>query len=175
MDTSYEIERKFLVSDADLRDLSLELTSITSTYLDTDKIFKIGSSLGLPSRPPSANYELRASKLISDESTKFLLTSKVGPYSITRAESTCEIDASTYEDVVHRFGVSQIRKKRFKFTYLRKLFELDVYQEPELIMLEVELNSETELFAVPPFVSIIKEVTGDPMFYNKNISLFGVE
>jgi CYTH domain-containing protein len=38
------------------------------------------------------------------------------------------------------------------------------------MMLEIELDKEDQLFALPPFVNIVREVTGDERYSNSNIA-----
>lgn len=167
-----EIERKFLVRDATLRDVpGLQLIEIESIYLDLDKLDEAGEALGhLGFRESLDPKEIRVSKHVTDTSSRYWLTTKVGGASISRAESMSELDEKTYLKVVKNFGLSVVNKKRFKFDYLRKTFELDVFPDAKIMMLEIELDKEDQLFALPPFVNIVREVTGDERYYNSNIA-----
>ena len=48
---------------------------------------------------------------------------------------------------------------------------MDVYPFwSDRAVLEVELESEDEAFDIPPFISVIKEVTGDKRYSNKALA-----
>lgn len=175
METKYEIERKFLARAADLRELDgLRLTKIRSVYLDPVELEdSVAEAL-------TANFELiksghtemRVQKYTDGESdeTSYWAVSKVGDYSLTRAEAVSEITEDMFNSVVAKHGRRELTKTRFTFDYLRRTFELDVLDDGETLLLEVELSSEGQLFAVPPFVDIVREVTGDPEYYGYNLA-----
>jgi len=166
-----EIERKFLVRDAHLRDIpGLQLLEIKSTYLDIPKLMDHGASLGIILGEESGPREIRVSKVTHEEQVEYWMTVKVGGATLSRAESASKLDEATYNKVVKNFGESSLSKKRFKFNYLRKTFELDVIPDARMMILEIELDTEKQPFVVPPFVNIIREVTGEKKFYSANIA-----
>ena len=167
----YEIERKFLVRDADLSEMELRLYDVHQVYLDVEAI----NGLDLPGIPKVANpdltrHEARIRHTKHGDEHKYWLTTKVGERSIKRAETEVEIDVDIFNKLKDAFGQSEVKKKRFTFTYLRKTFELDVFPDSRMMLLEVELDNENQLFAVPPFVDIIREVTDDLDYYNFNLA-----
>ena len=50
-----------------------------------------------------------------------------------------------------------------------KRFTVDRF-EGDKAVLECELESEDEAFAVPPELSILREVTGDPQYLNSSLA-----
>ena len=167
----FEIERKFLVRDADLAEVELKLYDVHQVYLDVEAI----NSLDLPGIPKVASpdlsrHEARVRHTKHGDDHEFLLTSKVGERGIKRAETETKIDVDIFNKLKDTFGQSEVKKKRFVFTYLRKTFELDVFPDSRIMILEVELTKENQLFAVPPFVDIIREVTEDKDYYNFNLA-----
>lgn len=169
--SKYEIERKFLVRDADLQGIDLDLWDIHSVYLDVNGI----NDLDLPGVPKVASpdlsrHEARIRHVVKDDKHEYWLTSKVGERGIKRAETEARIDVDVFNKLKDKFGLTEITKKRFVFTYLRRKFELDVFPASRLMILEIELDDEKQLFAVPPFVDIIKEVTDDENYYNFNLA-----
>jgi len=164
-----EIERKFLVSEADLTNAeNVELFSIESVYLDAEKLAKVDPSLAADGDRPR---EIRVSKRTgTDGVTVYESISKLGGHELTREEAIVTIDEAAFNSAAAKFGKSRIEKKRFKFTYLRNVFELDVFPPSNLIILEIELKDEKQLFALPPYVEIVKDVTGESKYYNASMA-----
>lgn len=169
--SSHEIERKFFALDADLRDIDLQLFDIESIYLDQTKLLEVTNSLDrVLDIPNTNNLEIRVSRKKSDYENTYWCTVKVGPKALVRAEAETQIDEYSYFDLAEKFGVSELNKKRFTFNYLRKKFELDIFADRELMLLEVELTKPKELFVLPPFVTLSKDVTGDPSYYGSTLA-----
>lgn len=168
MKSATEIERKFLVREAILRDAeNLRLVETSAIYLD---LVKCKDAIGL-AEDVGPTTEIRVSKHErKDEPDDFRLTRKDGGPVLSRQETIIPIDENRYEQLVVDYGKYAISKKRFKFTYIRKEFELDVFPALKSMLLEVELEDEAQLFTLPPFVDIIKEVTGDPSYYGANMA-----
>jgi len=59
-----------------------------------------------------------------------------------------------------------IRKQRYCFLYYGKYFELDIFTDLDLMMLEVELEHEDDQFELPEAFNVIKEVTDDSSYSN---------
>lgn len=170
MKNKMEIERKFLINEANLSKAeNLRLFDIESTYLDTTLLTAHGANLGISFDNVDGPFEVRVSRTKSADSLVYELVVKVGEKALSRDESIHEIDEAQYNKVVKAFGKSRVNKKRFKFEYLRNTFELDLFPDSSML-LEIELDSESQLFVLPPFVSVVKEVTGDPKFYNSVIA-----
>ena len=53
--------------------------------------------------------------------------------------------------------------------YKGHTWEVDVFimENSGLVIAEIELESEDETFAIPPWIG--EEVTGDPRYYNANL------
>jgi CYTH domain-containing protein len=64
-----------------------------------------------------------------------------------------------------------IRKTRYCLPYAEHIFEIDIFPfwSRQAIM-EVELKSEKEEFTLPPFIRVIKEITGDPSYSNHELA-----
>ncbi len=73
-----------------------------------------------------------------------------------------------------------IRKTRYVFEWNDLIYELDVFEEPKLtaMLLEVELDDISDNVEVPPFLFDAlngwREVTGDPEWTNHQIALLAV-
>lgn len=81
------------------------------------------------------------------------------------AERFCELAASIAA------GSRPLRKVRHVFSYLGKTMEIDVYPEWRgCAVLETELASREERVALPPFIEVLREVTGERAFSNAALS-----
>ena len=69
----------------------------------------------------------------------------------------------------------EIQKTRKSFIWRGQYFELDNFQRPisELMILETKGITEQEAVNFPPFIKVLKDVTGDSHYYNYNIALKG--
>lgn len=167
VESHLEIERKFLVNEADFSGVEgIRLTTVETVYLDVEAMSKIDPSLAEVGK----EREIRVSKRVKDDGTiKYKSTSKTGGAALVREEAEVEIDEESFNQAVEKFGIARLTKKRFTFEYLRKRFDLDILDD-KLAVLEVELEHEREPVVLPPFVNIKREVTGDPDYYNANIA-----
>jgi len=109
---------------------------------------------------------------IRKKGPKYIVTSKQGK-GLVRKEEEREVTAAEGKKLLasapKQFQV--IKKVRFEFGR----WELDVFQTPRLPagigIAEIELKSKTEKMPpVPKGITIIKEVTEDKRFKNKNIA-----
>lgn len=65
-------------------------------------------------------------------------------------------------------GSRFVRKTRSCFVYEHQYFELDEFEDPELpyCLLELELASPDQPMTLPPFLNIVREVTGEAEWSN---------
>lgn len=72
-----------------------------------------------------------------------------------------------------------IKKQRCCFIWQEQYFELDFFQEPrgdqcpleeDESLLEIELTEENKKVSIPPFLKVIREVTEDKQFSNREIA-----
>lgn len=148
-----EIERKFLVEDLEfLKEISdKKIVSIEQTYLSANKF-----------------EEVRLRKKIELNSERFVLTVKKGK-GLVRKEIETDLTKETYEELISSTNYIPLKKDRISFMYKGHLFELDLYEDLDLITVEVEFNSKENSsdFVIPKWVSV--EVTEDESFKNKNL------
>ncbi|MCR4772838.1 MAG: AAA family ATPase [Prevotella sp.] len=66
-----------------------------------------------------------------------------------------------------------IHKMRKSFIWKGQYFELDTFLEPvsKLMILETKGISESEDVKFPPFIQVLKDITGEKQYYNYNIAL----
>jgi CYTH domain-containing protein len=90
-------------------------------------------------------------------------------------ETERQVSNALYESLLQQADPyrATIRKSRRSFIWKGQYFELDTYHNPvdDLVILETKGIAEQESVNFPPFLRIIKEVTGNPQYYNYNIAL----
>ena len=97
---------------------------------------------------------------------KGFLTLKGETIGITRKEYEYEIPLHEAEEIITSFTKKHIRKIRYEITVGKHSWEVDVFEGPlkGLILAELEVNSETEKFELPDWVT--DNVSSDPNYYN---------
>lgn len=141
-----EIERKFLVDPA-WRPPG-EGVRFTQGYLSS-----------APERVVRVRLEGETAKLTIKGKTR----------GVTRDEFEYEIPASDAPALLALCEQPVIEKHRHRIDFDGKTWEVDVFHGDNdgLVVAELELASETEPFAVPPWA--IEEVSHDPRYYNANL------
>ena len=142
-----EIERKFTVKE--LPDLSQYPFHIMEQgYLNTDPVVRV--------RKEDDNY---------------YMTYK-GKGLLAREEYNLPLNEDAYYHLVEKSDGIIIRKKRYLIPYEKYTIELDIFEEPyeNLIIAEVELESEEEAvrFQLPAWFE--EDVTLDRRYHNSNLS-----
>lgn len=142
-----EIERKFLVTDDTWR--SASGTRYTQGYL---------------SRDPNRTVRVRIAGDFA------WLTIKGRTTGVTRPEFEYEIPLDDAHALLALCDNPLIDKIRRTITHDGHLWEVDEFlgENQGLIIAEIELDSEDELFTPPPWLG--PEVTGDPRYYNANLT-----
>ena len=155
-----EIERKYLIRYPDVSWLAAQPGSrcaeLTQTYLQSD---------GRTSRRVRAWTE--EGKTVWFRTAKRMLTD------VTREEIESEISEQEYLALLQEADPARIpvRKTRWCIPYEGHILEIDLYPFwKRQAVLECELNSEDEFFAVPPELIILREVTGDPRYLNSSMA-----
>lgn len=91
-----------------------------------------------------------------------------------RVERERHITAKEYLACLNRASPKHatIHKKRTCFLWKDKYFEFDefVNRQPGLRLLEIELEHEDDKFELPPFLEIVRDVTGEPAYSNVRIA-----
>ena len=159
-----EIERKFLIKLPDTDYLtSLESCSvreIVQTYLHTD------------------GAERRIRKIVESGDVKYIYTEKlrVPGAEISRYENERKITSDEYA-AFYKEAATELLKTRYSFPYGGRVVEIDVYPDEvggELFrgraILEIEMESEDEELAIPDFIDVICEVTGEKKYSNKRLA-----
>ncbi len=150
-----EIERKFLISPPDFSKFPVPVAEIEieQFYLKNEgRIRKRGQSGGFTyyytmKRDVKPGVRVELERRITQE--EFLKLAQ-------------QVDHKKYRP---------ISKKRYCFVWSGQYFELDIISKPKKIyLLELELGAEDDEIIYPPFVHIIRDVTHEKEFSNKEIA-----
>lgn len=147
---SLEIERKFLVKNNDFKKEAHQKKRIQQGYLNTDK---------------SRTVRIR----IADEKAFITIKGKSNVSGTTRFEWEKEINKKEAEQLLALCEHPIIDKTRFFVKARHHIFEIDEFYgyNQDLIVAEIELNSENESFQKPLWLG--KEVTGNKKYYNSSL------
>ena len=144
-----EIERKFLVDHARWEKMEKPLGEFyRQGYLLTD---------------PKKTIRVRQT------TDKGFLTIKGISVGVTRVEYEYEIPFEEAKELLDQFAVAELSKIRYKIPIGNHLWEIDEFLDANegLIVAEIELTSEDELFNIPNWSE--REVTGEEKYYNSNL------
>lgn len=146
-----EIERKFLVNDSVqeiLKQSNFKAIKQGYMYADEEKTIRVRT-----------------------KGDKGYLTIKGKTVGITRSEFEYEIPVTEAETLLERFCPKVLSKKRYDVFVGDKKWEIDVFEGKlsGLIVAEIELQSENEVFDLPLWVA--EEVSHDTSYINSNLIL----
>ena len=146
-----EIERKFLVKSNDFKTLPFVQKRIAQGYLNST-----------PER--TVRVRIKGEK-------GFLTIKGIGNESgMTRFEWENEIPVKEAQQLLNLCESGKIEKIRYEIKVGSHVFEVDEFfgENDGLIIAEIELSSETEMFEKPEWLG--EEVTNDERYYNANLS-----
>ncbi len=146
-----EIERKFLVTSNNFKNEAQKSTRIMQGFLNTDPERTVRIRI-------KGDYGFITVKGIGNES------------GTSRFEWEKEINVNDAEQLLKICEPGIIEKTRYEIQSGRHTVEVDEFfgQNQGLIVAEIELNHENESFLKPDWLG--KEVTGDPKYYNAQLS-----
>lgn len=154
-----EIERKYLIKMPNIEKLfekySMTKVNIIQTYLNS-----------------SEDVERRVRQRGLDGVYSYYYTEKRGK-GLSRVEVEKKISKEEYLDYLMDADTKlhQIRKDRYCFVYENSYIELDIYPFwSDYAIVEVELTSENDIVTLPSDFEVIREVTEDNNFKNKNLA-----
>ena len=145
-----EIERKFLVTSDEFRQESTS-SEITQVYLSV--VEKIAIRVRIDGIQASLTIKSKISERVNREYE----------YSIPIDEARSLMNLDDHLPV--------IRKTRFVMEYEGRIWEVDEYHDNNdgLILAEIELDSENDIFTIPPWIG--DEVTADYRYLNSNLAI----
>jgi CYTH domain-containing protein len=144
-----EIERKFLV---------------------TGRAWKEGAT-GVAYRQGYLNTDPERTVRVRIAGEQGFLTVKGKTEGISRLEFEYSIPVNEAGQMLDRLClVTVIEKFRYRVSYRGKIWEIDEFlgANQGLVLAEIELESEEELFDPPPWLG--REVSGENRFYNSSLS-----
>ena len=144
-----EIERKFLVTQAKLPELSqFKSFTIAQAYIQNE---------------PFRSVRVRI------KGDKAFLTIKSGKNALSRLEFEYEIPVVEAQEMMDKMELKSLSKTRYIIPFEGKTWELDVFHGKlaGLIVAEIELTDENETFALPEWIG--EEVTHDSAYLNANL------
>ncbi len=162
--THFEIERKFLIrmpteqafaAMTDREDIVMEQTYLVQT---------------------EAGVTRRVRRWQTADGVRYIVTEKKPVNFLTREETEYDVDEAAYRDLLSQAdpGRKPIQKTRYRFRYAGQTFELDVYAfDDSLATLEIELADEKTPVTLPPYLTVVKEVTADKRYYNASLARTG--
>ena len=147
-----EVERKFLVTSEDFKKGATSEHHIQQGFLSTD-----------PERTVRVRLQNGSGKI-----TVKGISDRAG---ISRFEWEREISSDEASKLLKLCAGSIIAKTRYCVPVGNHIFEVDVFEgvNSGLIVAEVELEDPDEPFEKPSWLG--EEVTGDPKYYNAQLSL----
>ncbi len=146
-----EIERKFLVTSDAYKKQAITKTNIAQGYL---------------SKHPERNVRIR----IKGERAYITVKGASNSSGTSRFEWEKEIELEEGQSLLSLCERPIIAKYRYEVKSGNHLFEVDEFLDDNqgLVIAEVELTHEDETFVKPNWLG--KEVTGDPRYYNSQLS-----
>jgi adenylate cyclase len=160
-----EIERVFLLRGMPPLPTPHDVVRIEQGYFDAEA----GGRAGV------GTEEGRVRRTTDREGRRrHFLTRKHGS-GLVRTESEREIDSATFEALWDETGRRRILKDRHRIAESDLFWEVDRFEEPAIVLAEIELPSVDREIVIPPWLEgwIVREVTEDPAYRNSAIA-FGL-
>lgn len=156
-----EIERKFLIRMPCTATLTAQpgarIKHITQTYL-----------LSLP------GVTARVRRLEENGAVRYIRTEKRRLTNRTAVEEERELTEEGYLAALRESDPARrpIEKTRYAIPYEGHVMEVDIYTFwQDRATLEIELSNEGEGFSLPPYLSVVSEVTDDRRYKNAQLAL----
>jgi len=158
-----ETERKFLIKKPAIELInSIKMcsrTDIVNTYLK-------GINYGVERR-------VRQRGLDGDYSFYYTEKTDIPGNDVVRNEVERRISQREYINYLMEadMNLRQVAKHRYCLVYKNQYFEIDMYDfDEQYAILELELGREEQEITIPSYIEIVKEVTSDRRFRNKQIA-----
>ena len=158
--TAHEIERKWLIARPDEALLAAQPdaspSQIVQTYLTA---------------PDGISRRVRART--RDGITTYTTTEKRRIDAMTAEETETVITADTYAALLQDADPTcrPIEKTRWRIPHAGRLLEIDLYPFWDAqAVLEIELPTPDAAVSLPPYLTVLREVTGDRTYSNHSLS-----
>ena len=157
-----EIERKYLIRMPDEATLAAlpgcEVWDIVQTYLND------GGAEGITQRVRS----VRCAGV-----TRYIYTFKRRVNELTCDEREREVPEAAYRRLLREANpaLKPIEKRRYRVPHAGRLLEIDIYSFwSDRATLEIELAREDEEVALPGWLQIVRELTGEQAYKNRYLA-----
>ncbi len=152
MISGMEIERKFLVISEDYKKAAYAKNRIRQGFLSTD---------------PERTVRIR----LKEDKGYLTIKGRTDEGGTSRMEWEYPIEIEDAQGLLNLCSETLVEKTRFLVRSGEHVFEVDEFfgLNNGLVIAEVELNSPEEEFEPPAWLG--KEVTGDPKYYNAQLSI----
>lgn len=155
-----EIERKFLVAMPDLDALQRTHGAVGVEIEQTYLLDEDGKKSRIRKRGRDGHY-------------LYFHTVKTNISDTKRIETETRITKEEYDTLMQYADPKRntIQKTRYCFVHGGHYFELDVYPFwDDKAVMEIELLTEDEPFDIPPFITVIEDVTSDKRYRNSALA-----
>jgi CHAD domain-containing protein/CYTH domain-containing protein len=152
-DQDQEIERKFLLDALPALDQSASVAEIEQGYLPGERLVE------------------RLRRVVSDDEEELLRTMKEGS-GMSRLEIEEPVSPELFDALWPLTEGRRIRKLRHKVKDGDLTWEIDEFQDRDLVLAEVELDSPSDEVTPPDWLrpQIVREVTDDPEYSNYRLA-----
>ena len=157
----FEIERKYLIRSPEIKVLQaqkgVEQWEVVQIYLTVSG--------------PGETRRIR--QIVSGGEIKYYKTFKRRLSTLSCEEDEGEIDQMEYIRLSQEVqpGCKPLGKTRYRIPYQGHLLEIDIYPFwQDRAILEIELERENEGAAIPEYVRIIRDVSADPAYKNRQLA-----
>ena len=159
--TNLEIERKYLIRYPDVallkRQSGCEVWEIVQTYLVDG--------------PEKQTRRVR--RIDSDGRTRLFRTFKKHVSALSSVEDEAEITPDEYQSLLQEADRTRmpVRKTRCRVPHGGHTVEIDIYPFwQDRAIMEIELKSEDEAAEIPEYIRVIREVTGEKAYKNRQLA-----
>lgn len=158
-----EIEKKYLITPADEAPDGSAVSRIYQVYLksaDPEVERRVRKKLPVGAPESEATYFYTEKTDLGDSNGE------------ERGENERIITQEEFEAYLREkdTNAKPISKTRHSFLYNDQYFHLDFFDDPILVILEIELTDRRQIPELPPNLRVIKEITGDKRYYNHGIA-----
>ena len=160
---SIETERKFLIRYPDT-DMLLSMEGCACVQIE--QVYLLNDS-------DNSDEERRIRHTVTNSEDRYYLTVKSRGDGFVRREDERGISRDEYVSLSTLADPLRqpIRKTRYKLPYNGRRVEIDIYPFwSDRAIAEVELDSPDEELTLPPFITVIKEVTFEPEYKNSALA-----
>ncbi len=156
----YEIERKFLIA---YPDVSLLARMAGCRRIEMEQTYLVS--------PDGETHRVR--RVVEEGKVTFIETRKRRVTMMRAVEEEREITEREYESLLLKkeAGSTPIKKTRYAIPFGDVTVEIDVYPFwQDRAIAEIEVAREDEAVGLPPYLTLIREVTNDKRYKNVNLA-----